>query len=147
MYYQTKIVSGPKITSNQVYLVSFSQFIRVNSGATKQVFFFYFLGGCFPGYFPKEMLKNRPLCNQQKLFQVQKLATIKSPLRVNSGALHQASLLFFYFLGGCFPGRKVSLAASEVGLDREAVRARLCQSVCGVSRYMSIVHMGQSLFV
>ena len=130
IYYQTKIVSGPKITSNEVYMASFFTLLRLNLGTTKQVFFFYFLRGCFLGYFSNEIIKNRPLCTQQKLFQVQKLATITftfhGSLRVNSAALHRASFLFFYFLRGGFPGRKVSLAASEVGLDREAVRARLC---------------------
>ena len=111
-------------------MASFFTLLRLNLGTTKQVFFFYFLRGCFLGYFPNEILKNRPLRTQQKLFQVQKLATITftfhGSLRVNSGTLHQASLLF-YFLRGCFPGRKVSLPASEVGLNREAVRARLSQ--------------------
>ena len=128
IYYQTKIVSGPKITSNEVYMVSFFTLLRLNLGTTKQVFFFYFLGGCFPGYFSKEMLKNRPLCNQQKLFQVQKLATITftfhGSLRVNSGTLHQASLLF-YFLSPA--GKLVWQPRRLVWIGKqEAVRARLC---------------------
>ena len=61
--------------------------------------------------FPNEILKKRSLCTQQKLFQVQKLATITftfhGSLRVNSAALHRASFLFFIFLEVVSPAGKL----------------------------------------
>ena len=62
--------------------------------------FSFFSWVLFPWLFFEWDAKNRPLCTQQKLFQVQKLATITftfhGSLRVNSGTLHQASLLFYF---------------------------------------------------
>ena len=73
--------------------------------------YFSILHAAETGFFPNEIPKDRSLCTQQKLFQVQKLATITftfhGSLRVNSAALHRASFLFFIFSEVVSPAGKL----------------------------------------